>query len=204
MCVLTLTAVAAALAPACSKAEPVDEDPPVKSDGGSSSGDGGGVSVQQPGPAVPGSDSGTSSTDAAAPAFDLTKVASIQGTFVTEQTGLNGVNSAATVNWSFKIDAFGDVTQASTTARWNNQATSVTGGNAADFPADTNLTLQVTHPSAGTWEFYDNEVSPYVYILVKIADGSIKELYYYRRLLDDSETNPPDLPKNLKYTVTTK
>jgi hypothetical protein len=145
-----------------------------------------------------------------APTFEITRVASISGTFVTDKTASDGVPTNATVTWKFTIDAIGDATLASTTARWNAQAVAISGGNASDFPPDTNISLSLTRTSAtadprtGTWEFYAFQASPHVYILVKVDAGRIIETYYYRRQVEDTETNPPDKPRNVTYSTTSK
>lgn len=211
-CVGTLAV--ALLATACSKAsEPAVNDVSPR-DGGSSNPDG---SVNVPTPPVTNNGDPDSSTPVTAndggiqgPAFDMTAIASLQGTFVTDKTGLQGVQSNATVTWSFKIDNIGDATQPVTTAKWSAQATNVTGGNVSDFPPDTNVSLSLQRtsagadPASGVWELYGNEQSPYVYILVKVEGGHIVDLHYYKRLLDDSETNPADKPRNVIYTATNK
>lgn len=196
---------------ACSKADDVEADEDT-GDGGRGDSGAGAETTTAPVPSTqnPQGDSGTTTVDGGwGPSFDITTVASIQGSFVTDQTAANGVSTGAQVTWSFKIDGIVDATQAVTSAKWSAQATNVSGGPASDFPPDANIALQLqrtsgTDPRTATYEFYGNELSPYVYVLVKIEAGKIVDLFYYRRLLDDNETNPPDKPHNVSYTVTNK
>jgi hypothetical protein len=196
--------VALVAAAACSKATVPADDVPASSSGGPSHKDGGGTMLP---PGVTddggGGDGSTAGPDGGiqGPTFDLTKIASIQGTFVTDQTGLNGINSNATVTWSFKMDKFSDLSQTSGTANWNVTATNVVGGMASDFPPDVDvpMTYQNVAPKA---EF--NALTPN-YVLVQSFEGKvINDFFYYRRTIGDNETNPPDKPHNVTYTVTLK
>ncbi len=191
---------------ACSKSEsPADDGTPTK-DGGS--GDTGSTTLPSPtGDAgtvtTPTTDSGTpaaSDGGIQGPSFDLTKIASIQGTFITDQSAVAGAQTNATVTWSFKIDNISDMTQTSGTARWNVQATNVTNGNMSDFGPDTNVDMTVTNVS-GKADF--NTLSP-SYVLVQVNEGKIVDFYFYRRVVDDTETNPTDKPHNVTYTTTAK
>lgn len=204
-----VVATALVASAACSKGStPADDETTSGSDGGGKS-DGGGTNLPNPntpgtqdaGSVGPGPTTPTSDGGIQGPTFDVTKVASIQGTFVTDKTGLNGVNSNATVTWSFKIDNISDLTQSSGSATWNVQATNVVGGNMSDFPPDVNVALTVTNVS-GQAEF--NALDPN-YVLVQVQDGKIADFFYYRRVIDDNEPQPPpDKPHNVTYTVTTK
>lgn len=152
---------------------------------------------------TPTTDSGTTPTSdggISGPSFDLTKIASIQGTFVTDQSAVAGVQTSATVTWSFKIDNISDMSQTSGTARWNVQATNVVGGNMSDFGPDTDVDMTVTNVS-GKADF--NALTP-SYVLVQVNEGKIVDFYFYRRVVDDSETNPTDKPHNVTYTTTAK
>lgn len=205
-----VVATALVASAACSKGStPADDDSTSGGDAGSAKGDSGGTNLPNPntpgkqdaGSVGPGTSDGGSDGGIQGPTFDVTKVASISGTFVTDKTGLNGVNSNATVTWSFKIDNISDLTQSSGTATWNVQATNVVGGNMSDFPPDVNVALNVTNVS-GQAEF--NALDPN-YVLVQVHDGVIADFYYYRRVISDTEPQPPpDKPHNVTYTVTTK
>jgi len=197
---------------ACSKADPVEEHGTRRAtrDGGGSD-DGNVPLTTSPTPIGTGSDGSTTPPqDAGNPTFDITKVASISGTFVTDMTANDGVSTSSTVTWSFTIDGIGDATQPTTTAKWSAQATTVTGGGTtADFPPDTNIALSLQQqsgtgdPRTGAWEFYGNELTPYVFILVKYEAGQIVDFYYYRRIVEDEGT-PADKPRNLTFTTTNK
>jgi len=201
------------VAAACSKADSVESDDgrPASREGGTAPTDEGGITVTTP-PNPPKADGSTTpGPDAGNPSFDITKVATITGTFVTDQTANDQVPTTSTVTWSFTISGIGDPTQPTTTATWNAHPTNVTGGGTtSDFPPDTNIALSLQQmsgsadPRAGAWEFYGNELSPYVYILVKYSAGQIVDFHYYRRILDDTETNPVDKPRNLTFTTTNK
>lgn len=193
---------------ACSKSStPADDDSSGGDGGGTRTDSGGGTNL--PNPNTTGNPDAGGGADVAVasdggiqgPTFDVTKVASIQGTFVTDKSAVNGVSTNATVTWSFKIDQIGDLSSGTGSANWNVQATNVVGGNASDFPPDTNVALDVTSVS-GVTEF--NALSP-SYVLVHINDGKVTDFYFYRRVIDDNEPQPPpDKPHNVTYTVTSK
>lgn len=171
----------------------------TNADGGGGSSSGGQSSGSVDGGGSSSSSGSTSSDDGGVqgPTFDLASVAKIEGSFVTDKTGLNGAQSSATVSWHFKIDQI-----KATTAQWSAEATDVAGGNLTDFPADTAIELAVTANGTGSYDLYATQNDPhYAYVLVQIRNNKIADLFYYRRLLDDTETNPADKPRNVVYTA---
>ncbi len=156
---------------------------------------------------TPGVDSGTPVGDAAlpnisGPSFDLSKVNTIEGTFVTDKAPVNGIQTNATVTWAFKIQSI--TPPPSSTAKWSATATNVVGGNISDFPPVAGLSLSLQQaPSPAQFEFYAADFgTPRNYVLIQHGESRILEFHFYRRLIDDGETQPvADKPRNIVYTV---
>jgi hypothetical protein len=126
---------------------------------------------------------------------DLTTAKSIQGTFTTD---LPVGTETIPVKWAFEISKIAVNASGSGTAVWNSRT------NPADpaYPPSANLALSVQSTGAGDYEFYGTSDAPYAYVLVKISAKKVVDFYYYRRVIGDSEVNPADKPRLVRYTVT--
>ena len=203
---LSAAAFACALTAACANSTNTEDTAPKKKEPAAADA---GLTVPVPTGTLPaqGNDSGTPVADAAVgnisgPSFDLAKVSTIEGTFITEKAPVNGLQTNATVTWSFKI---ANITPPpSSTATWSAQATNVVNGNVSDFPPVSNLALSLgPAPSPAQYEFYGSDFgTPSNYVLIQHAEGRILTFRFYRRTIDNGEPQPPpDEPKSILYTV---